>query len=173
MNRPPIGLATDSLAVVAVISLRSLIGDLNPAACKLHCAVWNGYDHPIDVLARNWDEWVEWNRWRGTRDDFNRQFIFSLARDRNKSSDWLFGGVFEVLARRTTPHAPSYDVELRDDYMGAFIKRLVVRFRPPGRAVRLNLESHLDQIEVVSILELPYAGEPSPATIGSITRWEC
>jgi hypothetical protein len=27
---------------------------------------------------------------------------------------------------------------------------------------RLNMETHLDQIEVVSILELPYAGEPFP-----------
>ncbi|MGO9151836.1 GIY-YIG nuclease family protein [Mycobacterium sp.] len=147
---------------MAAIPLKSLIGDLDPAACKLHCAVWNGEDHPIDVLARSWGEWVEWNRWRGKRDDFNRQFIFSLARDRDDPSRWLFGGVFEVLARRPTPGASSYDVVLRDDLMGAFIKRLVVGFRPPGRAVRLNLKSHLDHIEVVSILEQPYAGEPFP-----------
>jgi hypothetical protein len=32
--------------------------------------------------------------------------------------------------------------------MGPFVKRLWVKFRPPGRAIRLNMETHLDQIEV-------------------------
>jgi hypothetical protein len=66
-------------SVAAVIPLRSLIGDLDPTVCKLHCAVWNRKEYPIDVLARSWDEWVGWNSWRGPRDDFNRRFIFSLA----------------------------------------------------------------------------------------------
>lgn len=147
---------------MAEIPLHSVIGDLDPTACKLHCAVWNGEIHPIDALGRDWDEWVTWSRWRGSRDDFNRQFIFSMARDRTNSSHWLFGGVFEVQARRKKPHAHSYDIELREDLMGPFIRRLWVKFQPPGRAVRLNMENHLDQIEVVSILELPYSGEPFP-----------
>ena len=65
----PMGLAGNSLTAMAAILLRSLIGDLDPADCKLHCAVWNGHDHPIDVLARSWEDWVGWNRWRGPRDD--------------------------------------------------------------------------------------------------------
>jgi hypothetical protein len=148
--------------VVTAIPLRTLIGDLDPATCKLHCAVWNGEDQPIDVLARSWNEWVEWSRWRGSRDDFNRDFIFALARDRNIASHWLFGGIFEVVARRGIPGPGSYDIVLRNDLMGAFIKRLIVQFKPPGRAVRLNMETHLDHIEVVSILEQPYAGEAFP-----------
>lgn len=151
-----------SLAAMAPIPLSSLLGDLDPKACKLHCAVWNGEDHPIDVLTRSWDEWVTWSQWRPSRDDFNRTYIFSVARDRKNPSHWLFGGVFEVVGRRDTPHAHSYDIELREDLMGPFIKRLWVKFRPPGRAIRLNFETHLDQIEVLSILEQPYAGEPFP-----------
>lgn len=150
------------LAVAVVIPLSSLVGDLDPKSCKLHCAVWNGEEYPIDVLARSWDEWIGWNSWRGPRDDFNRQFIFSLAQARNDPSHWLFGGVFEVLTRRSTPRAMSYDVELREDYMGPYIKRLLVAFRLPGRSVRLNLETHLARIEVTSILPHPYAGEPFP-----------
>jgi hypothetical protein len=46
--------------------------------------------------------------------------------------------------------------------MGAFVKRLVVQFKPPGRAVKLNMETHLDQMKVVSVLELPHEGEPFP-----------
>jgi hypothetical protein len=147
---------------VAAIPLRSLLGDLDPAECKLHCAVWNGQDHPIDVLTRSWDEWVRWSRWRPARDEFNRQFIFTLARHRHPQSHWLFGGVFEVVGRRQTPGEGSYDIRLREDLMGAFIKRLVVQFKPPGRAVRLNMETHLDQIEVLAVLEQPYAGEAFP-----------
>jgi len=149
-------------AAGAGIPLRGLLGDLDPTACKLHCAVWNGEHHPIDVLARSWDEWVVWSRWRGQRDDFNRRFIFALARDRNNPSLWLFGGVFEITGRRDTPNAHSYDLELREDLMGPFIKRLWVKFRQPSRAVRLNMEKHLDQIEVLSLLEQPYVGEPFP-----------
>lgn len=138
------------------------MGALDPARCKLHCAKHNGQDHPIDALAGSWETWLGWNRWRGTRDDFNRQFIFSLAHDRHDPRRWLFGGVFEVVGRRDAPQAHSYDIELREDLMGPFIRRLVVNFSPPGRAVRLNMESHIDQIEVAAVLEKPYSGEPFP-----------
>ena len=50
--------------------------------------------------------------------------------------------------------------------MGVFIKRLEVGFRPPGRAVRLNMEAHLDGIQVVAILDKPYAGKPFPGHDG-------
>lgn len=56
----------------------------------------------------------------------------------------------------------SYDVDFREDHMGAYVKRLMVAFGRPGRSVRLNLETHLARIEVVSILPQPYAGEPFP-----------
>jgi hypothetical protein len=141
-----------SVAAVAAIPLRSLIGDIDPTVCKLHCAVWDGVDQPIDVLARSWDEWVGWNRRRGIRDDFNR----------HPQSHWLFGGVFEVIGRRPTPGEGSYNIRLRKDLMATFIKRLVVQFKPSGRAVRLNMETHLDQMEVVAVLEQPYAGEAFP-----------
>lgn len=144
------------------ISLASLIGDLDPKACKLHCAVWNGEHQPIDVLTRSWDEWVTWSRWRPANDAFNRKLIFSMARDRDNPSRWLFGGVFEVVGRRDVPNSHSYDLQLRDDILGPYIKRLWLSFKPPGRAIRLNFETHLDQIGVVSVLELPFAGEPFP-----------
>lgn len=147
---------------MTAISLRSLTGDLDPAECKLHCAVFNGNDHPIDVLTRSWDEWVKWSRWRPARNEFNRQFIFTLARDRNDPALWLFGGIFEVKSRGDKPNAHSYKIVLRDDVMGSYIKRLWVKFRPTGRAIRLNMDTYIDDIEVVSISKLPYTGEPFP-----------
>jgi hypothetical protein len=60
------------------IPLRALLPSaVDPATCKLHCAVFNGVAHPLDVLSGSWDEWMIWNRWRGSTDHFNRQFIFS------------------------------------------------------------------------------------------------
>lgn len=144
------------------ISVRPLLGELDPARCKLHCAVWNQRDHPIDVLASDWDEWVGWSRWRGERDHFNRDFIFTMARERKATDRWLFGGVFEVVGRNPTANARSYDLELRDDIMGEYIKRLVINFRPSGRGIRLNLETHLDQMTVAEVREKPYAGEAFP-----------
>ncbi len=49
-----------------------------PSRYKLHVACWDGSNQPLDVFVRNREGWNNWNRWRGARNDFNRQFIFSL-----------------------------------------------------------------------------------------------
>lgn len=77
----------------------------NPTDFKVHFAVWNGVKHPIDVLATHQDEWQGWNSWRSVKDDFNREFIFSVAQDKHDPTRWLFGGIWEVLDRGREPHA--------------------------------------------------------------------
>jgi hypothetical protein len=145
------------------IPVAALLGPaIDPTECKLHCAVYNGEHHPIDVLSNDWPEWVGWNSWRGTKNDFNRQFVFSLAQDRHDPNLWLFGGVFEVLARRETPHARSYDVVLREDILGPFIRRLFVRLTLTGRQRRRNMEACLDAMTVDSILPEQHTGDPFP-----------
>jgi hypothetical protein len=144
------------------ISLRSLVPDLDPTQYKLHCAVWNGTKHPLDDFARSWQDWVNWNRWRAARNDFNRRFIFSLIQLYSEPNCWLYGGTFEVMARRDTPKSFAYEVDLCQDVLPGCIGRLKVTYRPPGRAVRLRLESSIDEIEVVQILPVRYSGEPFP-----------
>jgi hypothetical protein len=62
------------------IPLASVLpADFDPATCKLHCAVFNGKNYPIDVLANDPAEWQRWNSWRGDKNDFNRPFILSLS----------------------------------------------------------------------------------------------
>jgi hypothetical protein len=111
---------------------------------------------------RDWEEWVGWSRWRGARDHFNRKLIFTMARQPKTANHWLFGGVFEVTGRKPIANARSYDLELRDDIMGEYIKRLVIDYQPTGRGIRLNLETHLDQMSVAAIYEKPYEGEAFP-----------
>ena len=145
------------------IPLASLLpGDFDPGTCKLHCAVYNGKNYPIDVLANDPEEWQRWNSWRGPKDDFNRQFVFSLAQDRYDPTLWLFGGIWEVVGRRPEPRTYSYEVVLREDLMGPFIRRLYVRMKLAGRQRRRTMESCLDEMTVSSILEEPFVGEPFP-----------
>lgn len=146
------------------IPLRNLLGELDPTSFKLHCADFNGKHEPIEVLATDWQEWIGWSRWRGKTDHFNRDFIFTMARVPKTISQWLFGGVFEVTGRSPIADARSYDLKLRDDILGEYIKRLVIDFVPTGRRRRLNLETFLDTMTVAAIRESPYAGMPFPGT---------
>lgn len=149
-------------ALTSPITLRSLLGEIDPTEFKLHCAVWNGRNQPLDVFARSWDEWVGWNRWRPARNDFNRRFIFSMMQVYDEPGHWLFGGAFEVLARDETPHEFSYTVALRPEILPGQIGRLKLRYRPPGRAMRLNFDTSVDQIEVAEILPNKYEGRLFP-----------
>lgn len=145
------------------IPLAALLpADLDPNRCKLHCAVWNGETHPIDLLGTDWEAWRGWNSWRNVNDDFNRQFVFSLAQDRIDPTLWLFGGVWEVVGRRPEPRANSYDVIWREDLMGSFARRLYVRLDLKGRNRRRKMESLVNEMTVASILEEQFAGDPFP-----------
>ena len=154
------------------IPLRSLLPhDFDPTHCKVHFAVWNQIKHPIDVLASSPEEWQGWNSWRSDNNDFNRQFIFSVAQDKHDASHWLFGGIWEVLERRPEPHAHSYTVTLREDLLGPFVRRLWVRHKRSGRNIRQKMETGsdgddgvLDPRRGVLLVTL------SRGTIGSTTR---
>ena len=90
---------------------------------KIHFAVWNGEEQPLDVFVRDPDEWKGWNSWRGGRDDFSRKFIFSLIRYYHQIDKWLFGGIFEVIER----NADTYNVKLID------LLSARVQYYPPPR----------------------------------------
>ncbi len=145
------------------IPLTSLLPDgFDPTQYKVHFAVWNQIKHPIDVLATSQEEWHGWNSWRSATNDFNRDFIFSVAQDKHDPTHWLFGGIWEVLERRPTPQAHSYTVALREDLMGPFIRRLWLRHKRSGRNIRQRMESVLPTVAVSSILEEPFAGDTFP-----------
>ena len=60
------------------IFLPQVLPIAHPEQFKLHLACWNGEEQPLDVFVRDRAEWDGWNRWRGSRDDFSRDYIFSL-----------------------------------------------------------------------------------------------
>jgi hypothetical protein len=129
----------------------------SPEAYKLHFARWNSHNQPLEVWARDKREWQGWQEYRPAKDDFNRQFIFSLMQFYHEPDVWLFGGVFRVLAR----NADRYDVELTKEGEG-FIGRLKLRSTYRERATRVKFENHYANLEVQEILREPYSGRRFP-----------
>ena len=129
----------------------------DPENYKRHFARWNGHSQPLEVWARDWDEWQGWQEYRPGRDDFNRPVIFSLIQFYHETDVWLFGGVFRVLAR----HADRYEVEFADRGE-SFLGRLKLRSPYRNRTTRVNFENHYAELEVQEILREPYSGRVFP-----------
>lgn len=132
---------------------------------KLHVACWNGSEQPLDVFARSFDEWMGWNRWRGGKNDFSREYILSIITDYHRKNRYLFGGIFRVVGRHDDwgDTGIGYDLEVVEEYE-ALIGRLVIDFdRYQGmRGRAFCLESYMESMYVSQIMEEPYAGVDFP-----------
>lgn len=123
---------------------------------KLHAARHNGHVQPLDIFVQSKVEWQGWNEWRGTKNEFNRQFILSIMDFYPERHIWLFGGVFEVLHR----FDDRYEVKLCDNGK-ELIGRLKVKLEiKRGRS--FLLENYYDQMEIVEVLREPYVAECFP-----------
>ena len=60
------------------IPLSTFLPIETPSQYKVHLACWNGESQPLDVFVRDRTEWDGWNKWRSSKDEFNREFILSL-----------------------------------------------------------------------------------------------
>ena len=137
------------IAVGEIFSIENL------QAYKIHFAVWNGEQQPLDVFVRDQEEWKGWNSWRNARDDFSRKYIFSLIRYYHQPDKWLFGGIFEVIGRSTK----SYEVTLVDRYQ-EYVGRLLIHYKGPGvRGRAFYLEKHFPNLAVSQLFENTYEGE--------------
>jgi hypothetical protein len=141
-----------------LLSLQSVLPIPNPEKYKAHLACWNQHYQPLDVFVRDRNEWHQWNTWRSQKDDFNREFIFSLIDFYPEQNIWLFGGIYRVLSRNNKNYSHSYTVELLND-SAALIGRLKLRLKRPGRVKSVRLEKYYSEIVVSEILKEPYSGE--------------
>lgn len=126
---------------------------------KLHLAANNGEIEPLDVFARDREEWKGWNEWKGNKDDFNREYILGMIPDYHKYNKYIFGGIFKVIER----YEKEYKIELTDKFE-SLIGRLVVDFnRYQGmRGRAFLLENQIDRFTVSEILQKPYEGIDFP-----------
>lgn len=143
------------------IAVTKVIKILEPNKFKLHAARWNGGDQPLDVYVRNKSEWFGWNTWRSTKNEFTREYIFSLIDFYPESNMWLFGGIFKVTKRNNIPNSHSYEIEELDEYSD-YVGRLKVKLKKPSRGRAFYLENHINKMQVSEILKRPYSGEAFP-----------
>ena len=129
----------------------------SPTLYKVHFARWNGSSQPLEVFVRDRQEWQGWQEYYPGRNDFNRRYIFSLAQFYHEPDIWLFGGIYEVLAR----HTDSDEVSLTEAGRG-LIGRLKLRSSYRERTTRANFENHYRAFEVQEILREPYTGRRFP-----------
>ena len=140
------------------IKINSLFRIENLDDYKIHFAVWNREENPLDVFVRSRDEWQGWNSYRekNGKDDFSRKYIFSLIRFYHQPDKWLFGGIFEVKTRQKGAYYTTELLENGQEYIG----RLLVHHpgpRVPGRA--FTTERYYADLIVSQIFDKPYSGE--------------
>jgi len=132
---------------------------------KLHLACFNGIEQPLDVYLRDRGTWVDWNAWRGNKNDFNREYIFSLIQFYHESDKWLFGGIFRIVKRFDDwkDTEVGYGLELTELHK-ELIGRLIIDFhRHQGmRGRAFLLESHYKNFNVSEILKKPFDGNVFP-----------
>ena len=108
---------------------------------------------PLDEWVSNRLIWQNWQEYRPQRDEFNRDYIYSLMNFYHDSDTWLFGGIFKVIGRP----ADRYEVKLIENGK-EFVGRLNLRLQYRDRATRVNFENHYHKFEVSEILREPYTG---------------
>ena len=127
---------------------------------KLHlaCRTEEGVS-PLDEYVTDRNIWIGWNKWRGKKNDWTRECIFSLIEFYPKASAWLFGGIFKVVERRPD----QYILEECQEYKN-YEGRLIISFhRYKGlRGRAYYLESFFNDFIVTEILPKPYDGEFFP-----------
>lgn len=134
---------------------------------KIHVAQKAGNTRPIDVFARDFNEWQNiWNGSYHSNHCWNREYIFSMIELPNEPNRWLFGGIFRVLSHKPkkSPKGKEcifYNVELAPEGE-ALIGRLVIHWVKDARAKGRKPETMLENMGVAEILPEIYAGEDFP-----------
>jgi hypothetical protein len=128
--------------------LQLLDAQVVPQQCKVHLAVWNGQENPLDVyLAGQFDDWQSWQNGR----NFERPLVVSLIA-LQRDNNWLFAGVHNSEGCEWLEERNMYRYRLsRCPGPNELDGRLIVRFERPGRQSYLRGENWSQAIEVAEI----------------------
>lgn len=119
-----------------------------PEKCKVHLAVWNGEENPLDVyLAGEFDDWQSWQ----SQKHFERPLVVSLIA-LPTGNNWLFAGVHNSEGSEWFEERNMYRYRLsRRSGPDELDGRLIARFERPGRQSRLLGENWSQAMEVAEI----------------------
>jgi hypothetical protein len=139
--------------------LRTYLPELDPRKCKIHLAIWDGAENPLELyFQNNFDEWQTWQ----SRKNFQRDFVISLI-NLNRRNKWLFVGVFRSLSSQWYEERSLHQYELvRLPEAEEIIGRAIVDFPRPGRQSFLYAERWMDDIEFEELLpqRMTFGGFP-------------
>ena len=143
------------------IELKSIFKDIDPSGYKVHFARRSSNNNePLDEYIASFDNWVEWNRY-STKDDYNREYVFSLISFYPESDTWLFGGIWRILSRDMSKKPHPYEIELVDAY-SEYIGRLKIKYSYKDRGTRVKFENHFENMIVKELLAEPYSTAAFP-----------
>lgn len=146
---------------MVVIKISDIFNLKNLDEYKLHLGCWNGHHQPLNLFVEDFNNWKAWNEWFGSKNEFNRKYIFSVIDYYHEPSKWLFGGIFEVKKRHLEKKnsVGGYEIELLPDYSN-LIGRLILTYqRKSGRGQAFKLENFYNEFTVSEILKSKYLGE--------------
>lgn len=115
--------------------------DFNPVESKVHLAVWNGKDEPLDVfLAGNFQSWQEIQ----TRKNFERKYILSLI-SLPYTDKWIFGGIYESKGCKYDSEKKEYEYKtIPVKEVNELVGRLVIKYSRTSRQSYLYFEKLLN-----------------------------
>jgi hypothetical protein len=120
---------------------------LDPKDVKVHLAVWNGKQDPIDQYFNG-----TFKRWQEhqTKQNFKRKKILSLIRYQRKDL-WLFAGVYDSLgSTKLSDGIHQYRSELNESF-NEFNGRLILNYKRTGRVSYPYGESICDKLLINEI----------------------
>jgi hypothetical protein len=138
--------AETSLQLFEVLTL--LEPKLTPSSCKVHLAVHNGKEDPLDVyVAGGFDAWQSWQK----NENFQRDHVVSLIALPGKGT-WLFVGAYlsKGCDLMEDPRHFEYDL-VSHEAVESLSGRLVVRFERSGRQSYLLAENWAERMIVSEI----------------------
>ncbi|WP_417347435.1 GIY-YIG nuclease family protein [Ferrimonas sp.] len=123
--------------------------EITEANSKVHLAVWNGEENPIDVyLAGDFEEWQRWQ----SRRNFEREYIVSLIQLPG-TNRWLFAGCYNSLGcSYLEKHEYNYYSTEEVQQVNCLSGRLIIDFKRSGRQSYLLAENWSDAMLVSELL---------------------
>lgn len=106
--------------------------NIKPENSKVHLAVSNGSEHPIDQYCSG--QFEAWQAWQSKK-NFSREYVVSLVRLPGSNDRWLFAGVYEPVSVQPHPRVPTHwlyttrPVSEVEDLAG----RAIIQFANPNR----------------------------------------
>ncbi|MHB9145807.1 MAG: GIY-YIG nuclease family protein [Symbiobacteriia bacterium] len=119
---------------------------VKPIQCKLHFAVNNGEDEPLDVYRDG--RFDEWQRWQSRR-NFKRPYVISLIAMQS-SRQWLFAGVHQSLGYEERGGQYYYNLA-RLPQFNELDGRLVITFEKDSRPCYRNAETLAERLDLAEI----------------------